>query len=90
MATELTQELSDALQASDESGLEVVDPSTNRTYVIVEEETHRHAMEALRRQQDLESIQRGVEQADIGQGIPLEEADRQMRVRLEFPSREVE
>ena len=87
MITKLTRELADAVNASEATGLEVVDPSTNRIYVIVDGETHRRAMDALRRVQDVESIQRGAVQADAGEGIPLDDADRRLREELGFEAR---
>jgi hypothetical protein len=87
MITKLTQELADAVNAAETDGLEVVDPTTNRTYVIVDGETHLRAMDALRRVQDVESIQRGAIQADAGEGIPLAEADQRLRSELGFESR---
>jgi len=82
MIAKLSKELSDALHASQEGGLEVVDPETNRTYTLVDSETYRHAMEALRRQQDHEAIARGIAEMEAGGGIPLEEARRLTRERL--------
>jgi hypothetical protein len=38
MAAELTQELAAALHVSGERGLELVDPQTRRTYVLVDAE----------------------------------------------------
>lgn len=90
MIAKLTHEQAEAVNASETAGLEVVDPMTNRTYVIVDGETHRRAMDALRRVQDIESIQRGVVQADAGEGIPLVEADRRLREQLGFESRVAE
>ena len=85
MTAKLSKELTDALHATGESELEVVDPETNRTYMIVDSETHRRAMEALRRQQDREAIARGIAEMEAGQGKPLDEAFAEMRTRLGFP-----
>lgn len=75
------------LHAAGERELEVVDPSTNRTYVIVDSEIHRRAMEALRRQQDLDAIAEGIAQIEAGQGKPLDEVFAGLRSRLRFPPR---
>jgi len=56
MIAKLTKELADALNASGVSELEVVDPSTQRTYFVVDADIHRRAMDALRRQQDRDTI----------------------------------
>ena len=84
MTPELSKEMADALHA--EGGdLRVVDPSTQRVYVIVDNDTHERAMQALRQQEDWESIQRGAAQADAGEGMSLAEADRKLRDQLGFP-----
>jgi hypothetical protein len=90
MITKLSQEQADALHSAESTELEVVDPTTNRTYVIVDGETHRQAMDALRRVQDVESVQRGAVQADAGHGIPIDETDRRLREELGFDSRATE
>lgn len=85
MAAKLTQEISDALRTNGEGRLEFVDPSTNRTYVLVESEQHCRAMEALRREEeDWAAIQEGIAASKAGDTIPLEEADRQIREEFGF------
>ncbi len=74
MSANLRKELADALHAAGDSELEVVDPSRNRTYVIVDSEIHSRAMEALRRQQDHDAIAEGIAQMEAGQSKPLDEA----------------
>ena len=63
------------------------DEATQHSYVIVDEIIHREAMLALQRQQDLEAIRRGVAQMEAGEGIPLEEARRQLARELGFSER---
>lgn len=77
----LTPEQSAALQAS-EGGLRVVDPSTQRVYVLVDDETHGKAMEALRTREDYQAIQAGIEDMEAGRMQPPEEARRQGRDEL--------
>jgi hypothetical protein len=84
MIIELTKELAAALQATGESELEVVDPETQRTYFLVDGETHRRAMDALRRQQDRDGIAAGLAQMEAGQGKSLDQAFSDMRTRLGF------
>lgn len=74
MAAKLTKELADALHASGDNSLEVVDPSDNRVYFIIDGETHRNAMDALRRQRDRDAIANCLAQMEAGEGIPLQEA----------------
>lgn len=90
MTVELSKELLDALNATGDRELEVVDPRTNRRYTIVDSEIHRRAMEALRRQQEYdqqeyEAIAEGVAQMEAGEGEPLDKAFARMRSRLGFP-----
>ncbi len=85
MIMKITQELADALHTSGDSELEVVDPQTQRRYVLIDSETHRRAMDALRREQDHEAIAEGLAQMEAGQGQPLDEAFADLRSRLGFP-----
>ena len=82
MTAILNKELLAALHASGDRGLEVVDPETSRRYFIVDGETHRQAMEALRRQQDRDAIAQGLAEMQAGLGIPIEEARQLTRESL--------
>lgn len=82
MTAKLTKELADALNATGDSELEVVDPSTQRTYFVVDAEIHRQAMDALRRQQDRDAIAQGIAEMEAGEGIPVAEARKLTRERL--------
>jgi predicted transcriptional regulator len=82
MTAKLTKELAAALQATGESELELVDPETQRTYFLVDGETHRRAMEALRRQHDRDAIAQGLAEMEAGEGISVEEARKLTRERL--------
>ena len=85
MAPKLPQELADALHAAGNGALEVVNPNDNRVYFVVDEETHRQAMDALRRQRDREAIANGIAQMEAGEGISLKEAIEAIRARLNLP-----
>ncbi|MEQ8791956.1 MAG: hypothetical protein RIC55_37210 [Pirellulaceae bacterium] len=85
MTAKLSKDLAAALLATGGSGLEVVDPDTQRTYMIVDSDIHRRAMEALRRQQDHDAIAEGLAEMEAGHGKPLDEAFADMRSRLGFP-----
>jgi hypothetical protein len=85
MTAKLTKELADALKQAGESELEVVDPDTNRSYMIVDREIHRRAMEALRRQQDRVAIAQGIAEMEAGEGISVAEARQLTRERLLTP-----
>ena len=83
MDVELNSEILDALHAAGENPLRVVDPQTNRAFVIIDEETHQQAMEALRKSQDRDSIARGVAEMNAGEGRSVGEAIEDIRGRLE-------
>ena len=85
MIAKLTKELVSALHAAGVEGLPVVDPETNRIYMIVDEDTHRRAMIALRAQQDREAIAQGLSQMEAGEGRPAEQVLDEIRTRLGFP-----
>jgi hypothetical protein len=82
MIPKLSQELVDALNAAGNAELEVVNPNDNRVYFVVDGDTHRQAMDALRRQREREAIANGIAQMEAGEGVSLEEARNQTRERL--------
>lgn len=86
MTAKLTKELATALQAAGNDGLEVIDPETNRVYLIVDEQTHRRALNALRTQQDHDAISEGIAQMEAGEGKPAEQAFEELQSRLGFSS----
>ena len=75
MKTLLTNEQSDAIQLSGEP-LPVVDPRTQRVYVLVDQVTHDLAMDALRRQQleDESAIREGLQDAKNGRVMTIDES----------------
>lgn len=75
MILNLTPELRSAIVASEGGPIHLRDEETAAVYVVVDEETHRRAMEALDRQQSLESVRRGVAQMEAGLGRPASEAE---------------
>lgn len=82
MPPKLSQELVAALEAVGNGELEVVNPNDNRVYFVVDGDTHRQAMDALRRQREREAIANGIAQMEAGEGVSLEEARNQTRGRL--------
>jgi hypothetical protein len=82
MAIPLSHELSAALHAAGGDQLELVDPTTNRTYVLVDREVFRRALELLRGEDDLAAIARGIAQMEAGEGMSLSESRRQNREAL--------
>ena len=81
MSQLLTPEQSAALQAS-EGDLRIVDPATQRVYVLIDDETHGRAMEALRKREDLQAIQAGIDDVEAGRIQSAEDARQQGRDEL--------
>ena len=75
MAAKLTMEQSDALHQHGDS-LPLVDPRTERIYVLVDQSVHQQAMAALQRQRDddITAIQRGIDDMEAGRVMTLEES----------------
>ena len=88
MTAKLTKELAAALHATGECELEVVDPETSRLYFIVDSETHRQAMDALRRQQDRDAIAQGIAEMEAGEGSTLDAAFNDIRANLGLRQRQ--
>lgn len=76
METNLTPEQADALRASDPNSLVMVDPSTNRRYVVVDADAFA-GVEALL------AIQNGISQMESGTGKPLSDVMNEIREQLE-------
>ena len=85
MTQKLSKEIANALHVAGNDGLQVVDPETNRIYFIVDEETHRRAMVALRAEHDHDAIAQGVKQMESGQGKPVAQVFDEFRLRLGIP-----
>lgn len=84
MVNQLTEEQRQALLEHPE-GIEVRDEATQKVYILSDASLHRRAMEALRRQRQLEdrdAIAEGIAQMEAGQGMPLDEARQLSRERL--------
>ena len=79
----LTEEQKVALQQNPD-GVSCEDTTTRRVYFLVEEQIHRRAMQALKQQQDLEAIRRGVAQMEAGGGTSLRETREQLAQELGF------
>lgn len=88
MNLRLNSEISNALIASGDARLKVVDPTTNRVYVLLDEETHTQAMQALEAMEDRRIIAERIAQMEAGaEEIPLDEAIDAIIERLELRRR---
>ena len=79
----LTDEQRVALQQSPD-GISCEDTTTNRVYVLVDEQVHRRAMHALKQQQDHEAIRRGIAQMEAGGGLLIQDARIQLAQEFGF------
>lgn len=87
MAARLSKELCDAIHASDEDSLEVIDPTSNRSYFIIDDDTYRRASRALRQQADHDAIAAGIAEMEAGEGQPIDEAFAELSATAAFPPR---
>ncbi len=83
MIVRLPKEITDELHAT-QGELRVTAPSTSRVYVLMDDETHRRAMHALRMQEDWEAIQEGAAQADRGETVSINEAKAKLNRQFGF------
>ena len=83
MIVTLPKEITDKLHAA-RGELRVTDPSTDRVYVLIDDETHRRAMNALKLQEDWEAIQEGAAQADRGETVSVDEARAKLEQQFGF------
>lgn len=74
MIPNLPKEMVNALQTGN-GVVRGIDPTTQRVYVLVDDETHRKAMDALRQREDLEAIQAGIDDLQAGRSLSVEESD---------------
>ena len=84
MTPKITDEQRRALAALHGQPVPAKDEQTQEVYFIYTEDLHERAMQAMRREEDIASIQRGVEQMEAGKGRPLADADAAMRKDLGF------
>ena len=75
MILNLTPEQRSAIHANEGGPIQLRDEETAAIYVVIDQETHRRAMEALDRQRALESVRRGVAQMEAGHGRSASEAE---------------
>jgi hypothetical protein len=85
MILKLTKQLVNALHENGPEGLEVVDPDTNRVYMLVDGDTYRQAMAALHRQKNRNAIAAGLSEMETGKGKPADQVFEEIRERLNFP-----
>jgi predicted transcriptional regulator len=87
MTPKLTDDQRRALRSRPEGPVPVEDEQTRKVYVIVDQEVHLKAMEALRDQEDQAAIQAGIDDMEAGRVVPFEEVDARIRQRLGMPPR---
>jgi predicted transcriptional regulator len=68
-------------------GIEIEDERTRKVYVLTDAELHRRAIEALRKQEDAQAIQAGIDDMEAGRVVSFDEVDRRIRGKLGIPQR---
>jgi predicted transcriptional regulator len=63
----------------------VEDERTHRVYVVVDQDTHRRAMEALTEREDMAAIQAGIDDMEAGRHRPLADVDAEIRIKHNIP-----
>lgn len=87
MLLKLTPEQREAVRQHG-GAVEIEDDETQKVYVLMEEELHQRAMQALEERETLESIRAGLDDMLAGRVIPLAEADARIRKKHGFPARD--
>jgi len=87
MNPKLTEEMRAALKQQPGGPVRVEDEETHEVYVIIDDQTHKRAMEALRQQEDLAAIQGGIDDMEAERVVPFEEVDARIRNKLGLPPR---
>ena len=74
MTPKLTPEQLSVLHASGDKPMSVIDPETNHVYLLVDPSNPDAAIEALRQNEDLLAIRKGLAQMEAGEGTPAAES----------------
>ncbi len=82
--TPLPTNITEAIRAGKTADLRFVDPDTQKVYFLLDDETHRRAMDANRQQDDWDAIQEGVAQSKRGMSISADELKAQIRNEFGF------
>ncbi len=59
----------------------VIDPTTNREYVVVQKEIHIQAMDALRAREDEDAIRQGIADMEAGRHYSMDEVRAELERR---------
>ncbi len=87
MTPKLSDDLQKALDAHAGQPIRVEHPGTHAVYFLIDEETHRRAMQALKEQEDWRSVQQGLAERERRLGQPFAEVDVEIRKEFGFPPR---
>jgi hypothetical protein len=82
--TPLPTNITEAIKSGNTADLRFVDPETQKVYFLLDDETHRRAMDAIRQQDDWDAIEEGVAQAKRGESISADELKVQIRNEFGF------
>ena len=86
MKTKLSEEQRRALTTHPD-GIEVEDAQTQKLYFLTDADQHHRAIDALKKQENLDAIQCGIDDMEAGQVIPFKEVDQRIRNKLGIASK---
>ena len=87
MTAKITDDLQKAADSQEDQPVAAEHEGTRKVYYIYTEQMHLKASRALQEQEDWESVQRGLKDRELGNELPLAEADAKIRKELGFPPR---
>jgi predicted transcriptional regulator len=87
MMPKLSEDQRQALRDHPGGPIPVEDEQTRQRYVLVEQELHDRAMQALKRQEDPAAIQAGIDDMVAGNVVPFDDVDARIRAKLGMPPR---
>lgn len=86
MTTKLPDELREPLRQNPKE-VRLEDEQTHAIYFVIDEETHRRAMRALKEEDDNAAVAEGLRQMERGEGRPLDEVDAAIQRDFDLPPR---
>lgn len=87
MMPNLSEDQRQALRDQPGVPIAVEDEQTRHRYVLVDQELHDRAMQALQQQEDLAAIQAGISDMEAGNVVTFDEVDTRIRAKLGLPPR---
>ncbi|MCA9109795.1 MAG: hypothetical protein R3B91_19700 [Planctomycetaceae bacterium] len=87
MIAKLTEEQREAITNAAGGPIPIEDDVTSQRYVLINEDIHQRAMDALQKQEDAAAIQAGIHQFLEGNVEQFSDVDARIRSKLGLPPR---